>query len=568
VKLSLGVALLVYPAALSAQTVPTGPQGAASGQVERSLRRVEEPPLERPLPRIELPGRASRAAADDAREVTVARVVVTGAHALSLEEIRPALPGEGERTRGELRDAAERVTALYRSKGYPLAFATVPELEPKDGVVEIRVVEKGLDRVVVAGNEHFTTAFILDYVREAREPASPRIQDLERGLLLLNENPSLRVRAEIRKGETPGSTELLLTAEDAMPLTLSFDADNFGSETVGETRAGATVGFHDLWDQGHELSLRGRTSMDSEDGEVEYGRVEYAAPFPSGTRLTLHGAFYEYEARNSRTVLDPTGDGTVFGGALSHAFLRGFDLSLWGDVGLELKDLRQELVGFEVAHDELRILILGLRAELADGGDGRWVASLQYRQGLGDVAGGLGDDDPEASRPGADGAFSMFTLRLHHLRRVLRWFHLVGKVDAQYSSETLVISEQFVLGGHDSVRGYPPFEFMGDRGYTASLEARFKLPFLEGAGGLIEGEASAFDIFQVAAFVDTGEMIRERPFADERRKQVLTGGGVGFLVDYPGALRLRLDVAWPLTDLEPSDGDDVKIYFSVVLNLR
>jgi hemolysin activation/secretion protein len=563
VKLSLTVALLAVPAALSAQTVPTGPQGSASGQVERSLRRVEEPPLEPPLPRIDLPGRSTREAADDARKVTVTRVVVTGAHALSLEEIRPALPGEGERTLGELRDAAERVTALYRAKGFLLAFAVLPD--PKDGVVEIRVVEKGFDRVVVTGNEHFTTAFLLDYVREAREPGAPRIQDLERGLLLLNENPSLRVRAEIRKGE---STDLLLMVEDAMPLTLSFDADNFGSETVGETRAGATVGFHDLWDHGHALSLRGRTSLASEDGDVEYGRVEYAAPFPSGTRLTLHGAFYDYEARNGRTVLDPTGDGTVFGGTLSHAFLRGFDLSLWGDVGLELKDLRQELVGFEAAHDELRILILGLRAELADGVDGRWVASLQYRQGLGDVAGGLDNDDPDASRPGADDAFSMFTLRMYRIQRVLGWIHLVGKVDAQYSQDPLVVSEQFVLGGHDSVRGYPPFEFMGDRGYTATLEARFKLPFLESAGGLIEGEASAFDIFQVAAFVDTGEMIRERPLAGERHKQVLTGGGVGFLIDYPGALRLRLDVAWPLTDLEPSDDDDMKIYFSVVLTFR
>ena len=562
-SLFLGVAAFLA----FSQTVPAGPQGAATGQVERSLRRVEEPAFDPPAPRIYLPGpRTSKP--PPAKRVKVTRIFVTGNQALTLGEIRPALPEPGELALADLYRAADEVTALYRARGFPLAYAYLPEGEAAAGEVEIAVVEGRIGRVWVEGNAHFSSDFILDHLGDLRGPSEARLEDLERSLLLLNEIPSLRVEAWLRPGETPGTTDLRLMARDQMPLTLDLDVDNFGSELVGETRAGLTFGFHDLWGAGHGLSLRGRTALDAEEGELESGGIEYMVPFRTGTRLTLRGMVYDYEGRSGLTVLDPAGDGAVFGGTLSHAFVRGTDFSLWGDAGLEVKNLRQELIGIDTVKDELRILILGARADLADGWAGRWVASLRYLQGLGGVAGGLDEDDPNASRPGADGEFSAFTLRLHRLQRVAPWMRLIGRFDAQYAREPLVVSEQFVLGGHDSIRGYPPFEFMGDRGYTATVEARFKAPFLDGAADPFEGEVSAFDIFQVAAFVDTGEMIRERPLAGERRKQVLTGGGVGFLIDYPGAIHLRFDVAWPLTEVDPSDDDDVTFYLSILFTLR
>lgn len=571
-KLSLGLSigtLLAFSAALHAQTVPVGASGAASGQVEQSLRRVSEPPLEPAAPRIELPSRKGAKTAEDARKIKVARIFVSGNQALSFDEIRPALPAiDGELSLTELREVADRVTALYRSKGFALAFAYLPAQDVKEGVVEIAVVEGKVGRVLVEGNSHFSSNFILDHMGEIQEPAAMRIQELERSLLLLNEYSSLRVRAMLRPGDAPGSTDLYLSAEDQMPLTLAFDFDNFGSETVGENRAGATVGFHNLWESGHSLSLRGVTALDTAEGELGFGRIEYMIPFRTGTRLQFYGSIYDYEAKGDLTVLEPTGNGTVFGTTISHAFVRGAEFSIWGDLGLEFKNLEQELIGIETAHDKLRILILGTRMELTDGWAGRWVASLQLRQGLGEVAGGLEDDDPDASRLDADGSFTSINLLVYRLQRVVNWIHLIGKVNGQWAKEPLVVSEQFALGGNDSVRGYPPFEFMGDRGYTATLEARFKLPFLEGSGDPFEGNVSAFDIFQIAAFIDTGEMKRETALISERHAQVLTGGGFGVRVDYPGTFSLRFDVAWPLTEIDPSTDDEPTFYVSVILNIR
>ncbi|HEX7899996.1 MAG TPA: ShlB/FhaC/HecB family hemolysin secretion/activation protein [Planctomycetota bacterium] len=570
-KLSLGVcigALVHFSAALSAQTVPAGASGAATGQVEQSLRRVNPPPLEPAAPRIELPSRAPGKAAEDARKIKVARFFFSGIQALSADELRPALPAGGDLSLSEIREAADRVTAVYRQKGYALAFAYLPAQDVKEGVVEIAVVEGRIGRVLVQGNEHFTSNFILDHMGEVQAPEAMRIQELERSLLLLNEYQSLRVQAMLRPGDVPGSTDLYLSAEDQMPLTLAFDFDNFGSETVGENRAGATVGFHNLWESGHSLNLRGVTALDTAEGELGFGRIEYMVPFRSGTRLLLHGSVYDYTAKGDLTVLEPTGNGTVVGGTVSHSFLRGAELSLWGDIGIEFKNLEQELIGIETAHDKLRILILGVRTEVTDGFSGRWVASLQYRQGLGEIAGGLEDDDPDASRLGADGDFSSFNLLVYRLQRVVNWIHIIGKLNGQYAREPLVVSEQFALGGNDSVRGYPPFEFMGDRGYTATLEARFKLPFLEGTGDPFDGNTSAFDIFQIAAFIDTGETWREEALIGERHQQVLTGGGVGLRVDYPGTFSLRFDVAWPLTEIDPSTDDEPTFYVSILLNIR
>lgn len=572
-KLSLGFSIGILAAfssmpAARAQQVPVGATGARVGEVEQSLRRVVEPPLEAATPRIELPKRAGASGPEMAKTLKVERIALTGNRSLSIDELKPALPEPGLLTLGELHATADRVTQIYRKNGYALAFAYVPAQDVKAGLVEIAVVEGRIGRVLVEGNTHYSSDFILNHMGEISEAAAMRTDELERSLLLLNEYQSLRVQAMLRPGDAPGSTDLYLKAEDQLPLTLALDFDNYGSETVGENRAGATIGFHNLWEAGHSLSLRGVTALDTSEGELGFGRVEYMMPFRTGTRFSVYASIYDYQAKGDLTVLEPTGDGTVYGALISHAFVRSGEFSLWADLGLEFKDLEQQLIGIETAHDQLTIGILSLRMELTDDWSGRWVASISYRQGLGEVAGGLGENDPDASRLNADGDFSSIGILIYRLQRITNWIHLIGKIHGQYAREPLVVSEQFALGGNDSVRGYPPFEFMGDRGYTGTLEARFKMPFLEGTGDPFEGNTSAFDIFQLALFIDSGEMYREEAQFGERHAQVLTGGGVGIRVEYPGSFSLRLDVAWPLTEIDPSTDDEPTIYLSAILNIR
>jgi hemolysin activation/secretion protein len=157
---------------------------------------------------------------------------------------------------------------------------------------------------------------------------------------------------------------------------------------------------------------------------------------------------------------------------------------------------------------------------------------------------------------------------LFRLQKITNWFSIIGKAQGQYAFHELVVSEQFALGGQDTVRGYAPFEFMGDRGYAGTLEARFSLPFLESVKDPIYENRSLVDMFQIVGFIDSGTATRIHPLPGERRKNVLTGAGTGVRIYYPDWVSIRFDVAWPISDFESSSHRDRFYYVSVILNLH
>ena len=56
--------------------------------------------------------------------------------------------------------------------------------------------------------------------------------------------------------------------------------------------------------------------------------------------------------------------------------------------------------------------------------------------------------------------------------------------------------------------------------------------------------------------------------SNARERQVLTGYGAGIRLNYPDWGSVRFDAAWPLTEVDPSNDDDVFFYVNVILNLN
>src|SRR6185295_1105452 len=153
-------------------------------------------------------------------------------------------------------------------------------------------------------------------------------------------------------------------------------------------------------------------------------------------------------------------------------------------------------------------------------------------------------------------------------QRIASWFSLIGKVQAQYAFHELVVSEQFALGGQDSVRGYAPFEFMGDRGYTGTLEARFGIPWLADVKDPFRDDRTLVDTIQICGFIDSGAATRINSLPGEHERLTLTGGGAGIRIYYPDWVGIRFDVAKPISKFESSSNRDTWYYVSVVLNLH
>ena len=103
-----------------------------------------------------------------------------------------------------LEKAAQSVTDYYRKQGYTLALAYVPQQQIELGVVTLALLEGRIGDVTVNGNRHYSTAFIKRHFAQAEAEPVARNESLERGLLLLNEYPSLKTSATLEPGNPLG----------------------------------------------------------------------------------------------------------------------------------------------------------------------------------------------------------------------------------------------------------------------------------------------------------------------------------------------------------------------------
>lgn len=569
-SLTLSIAALLSSTALAQQQPPQ------SGQVEQSLEKKRDPKEEqqKPKPKIDLAPRAEMTSEDDAKvRIKVERLTTTGNKSIPEADLLDVARAPGgvvgrEMTLAELKQAANRITQHYRTEGYGLAWAYIPVQDIKNGVVEIAVVEGRVDKILVSGNSYYSAEFIIDHVDRLQKQSTLSLDSLERGLMTLNSYPGLAIRSTLRQGDSPGTTDLYLTAEDKFPISFSMDYDNYGPRSTGENRVGATLTAFNLFDEGHWVSLRGVTSINHARGETTNGRLDYVIPFKDGTKINAYASLYDYKAKGPIKIIEPAGSGQVFGVNLSHPIILNHEMSLTTQLAFEYKTLTQELLGQKNAKDQIRLIDLGLTWEYTDELDGRWVISGDYRQGLGSFLGGLKENDIDASRLGADNSFTKFNLSLFRLQRIASWFSIIGKGQFQYSFTELLVSEQFALGGQDSVRGYAPFEFMGDRGYTGTLEARLGIPWFQDVKDpFVEGR-SIFEMFQIVGFIDSGHASRIDTLPGERDNRTLTGGGAGVRIFYPDWLSIRFDVAKPISKFESASGRDTWYYVSVIVNLH
>lgn len=114
--------------------------------------------------------------------------------------------------------------------------------------------------------------------------------------------------------------------------------------------------------------------------------------------------------------------------------------------------------------------------------------------------------------------------------------------NGQFSTDPLLIGENFVLGGNAFLRGYDFAQRVGDQGIAGVGELRYDWPKALGA----------VDHLQLYAFADGG-MVRnlDGGFGDGS----LASSGAGLRADVTRNLDVDLEVAVPLTEARYDTGD-------------
>lgn len=436
-----------------------------------------------------------------------------------------------------LESAAQAVTEYYRKKGYTLASAYVPQQDVKFGVVELAVIEGRIGDITVSGNKHYSTSFIKGHFAQAMEENVARNDSLERGLLLLNEYPGLKTSATLEPGKSSGATDVHVTAEDKRPLHFMLDMNNYGFNNISRYRFGAGVEVGNVLVDGGTLTLNG--IMGNHPNQLLFGMANYSMPIGvHGTKLVVGGSEGKFDVGAELAALQIRGRITTGDVAVMHPFIKSRFQNLLGEIGFSAKHNKLTLLDNLISDDNIRALKLGVNWDRLDL-SGRWYASVYGFQGLGQFLGGMSDNSPQATRQGADNRFTKATLAAGRIQSLGHNVLLIVKGSGQITTGPVVVIEQMLLGGPDSVRGYQVGERFVDEGYTVSAETR--IPFFP---SLVP---SALKETQGAIFIDYGAGLLRNPSPGEQRSTSMTGTGVGLQSQLPWySSTVRLDLGFPI----------------------
>ncbi|MGD9603223.1 MAG: ShlB/FhaC/HecB family hemolysin secretion/activation protein [Gammaproteobacteria bacterium] len=531
----------VLSSAAWAQAVPT------PGQVREQLRPTPTVPTTTP-PSVSAPAPGAAAGVPTGgRAVLVSAFEISGNRAIGTDELQQVIAPFAGRplTIAEIYEAADALTRHYRTQGYTLASAYVPQQKISSGVIHIEILEGTLGAVQVEGTRRTRAAFV-NWQLDRLHPGEPlRDEPLQNELLLLNDIPGLDAKAVVRPGAEFGSSDLVLTAQEDL-----FDANarynNYGRESIGEERLEAGAGLNGLLGVGDRLDVNG---VYAEGDLLHYGRLAYSLPVsPWGTRASVYYAAWDYKVNSKRLgagleLLDIAGEGDNFGVRVDHPVWRTTTHNLYVGFGIDRTntDQRERAFGTRTQQD---LTLASVNALFT------YLAPDQSFSTLGATfSTNFNGAEREIVPPGILGVennaqTAKLQFDLSHYRPVFRQLSLLTRFTGVVSVDPLVDLERFRIGGPNSVRGYAAAEFAGDSGYFLSFELQHPIPFVTAVPTLLKG------------FFDTGTVHnKNHNLLGVKDSQSLSGAGVGLQTSLYQKIFIDLAVAQPIGAHDSSDTD-------------
>jgi hemolysin activation/secretion protein len=549
------LALLSLSSVLAfAQTPPQPPDAGTILQQTREPFRLP-PPSPDLAPRPPEPKPAL--GAQPKLRVKIAGFTFTGNTLIPAAELQPKVQefvGKELNFEG-LNDAATEVRAYYRSRGYFLAQAYLPEQTIRNGVVEITIIEGrwGIIELDKKPATRISTRLLAGIVgAHLHEGGVITETGLERPLLLINDLPDATVTTELRPSDTVGAANLRVNIEPGSgPLTGFVDADNHGNRFTGEYRYGVSVNWNQPAEWGDRLSLRGFTT----DEHMWYGRVAYDLPVGYwGTRIGVSYSRFDYALSKDFASLLASGEGEVTNVYGFHSLVRTRNTNLLLNFGTENKklvDRIQSTTPTTVTEQNIYTYKVGFVGDFRDGvfSGGLNAYSLGYTWGnLGTTAAAAGTDTRNTQ-----GNFDKWNFDLRRQQRLTDDASLLFSASGQIAGRNLASAEKISLGGPNGVRAYPVGEATADTGWVMQTELRYIIPGMK----ILGGDTTILGFFDYGS-AKVNQVPAKDPITgaitDSQNIRSFSGSGLGAALGKEGNFLLKIQAAWSYNG-EPAQSD-------------
>jgi hemolysin activation/secretion protein len=446
------------------------------------------------------------------------------------EAVYPFL-GPG-RTADDVEKARAELEKAYASKGYQTVIVSIPQQNVQSGVVVLKVTEVKVGRLRVKNSRYFDLDNIKNKAPSVAEGKVPNFKAVTNDIVALNQLPDRKVTPSLRAGAKPGTVDVDLNVEDKLPLHGSLEYNNRQSPNTTPTRINAAVRYDNLWQRGDSINFSYQVAPQRPD-DVEVFSGSYLAR----TNIDwLNILVYALNSNsNVATVggLNVVGPGQIFGTRAVMTLPSRDKFFHTVSAGIDYKNFGQRISLSETDAFSTPVKYFPVSVNYS----ASWQhegATTQFNGGLVYGLRGLGSDPFEfdAKRYGAAENFLYVRGDATHTRELGNGFQLYGKLQGQVADQPLVSSEEYSVGGLDTVRGYLESETIGDNAVVGTIELRtpnigeWIASASKGESGKPQGPTVVNDL-RFFAFGDAGRAQTLRPLPGQESVFELASYGVG-----------------------------------------
>ncbi len=444
----------------------------------------------------------------------------------------------------------QELLAFYREKRKPFVSVQVPEQEVSKGVIAFVMTEGKIESIRFSGNTHFSDKTLSRYISVHSGDLVNREQVLT-DVSWLNRNPFHRTEVVFSAGKEKGAVDLDFVTQDRRRVRIFGGADNTGNNFTGNARFYGGFNIADLF-FADIFTLQVTTAQDY--NQFNAYTANYTVFLPWKHTLNMWGGYSQLkpfvrglrnEGKDTQVSLRYLIPFKPIYSEFTHEVDIGFDYksqnsSLFFTSSPSLLpivladptpivplivntvDLSQLMIAYRLEYD-LPKLRMTLQIE-------NYCSPIHWLPNQ-------SDSNYNQLRFGARNVYFYQKAAFGGVYHFPRRFELSWLVRGQVSTTPLLPSEQFGLGGFDTVRGYDEREILADDAVCTNLELRLH-------------SFSIFrnlkDSFYLLGFLDYGFGYNIDALATEINPTYLLSAGPGLRYTVIPYLIFRADLGYQL----------------------
>ena len=409
-------------------------------------------------------------------KVTVSTFKFSGNSSFSNEQLSALLTSFLNRPLDikELNQAANTITQFYRSHGFLLAQAYLPEQDISQGLLEISIIEGKLGELKLKFSPALDENFLKRLASNNLTPGSAiREDNLVKNVTILNSLPALRATAQLNPGEQVGTGNAEIDLQELPRWGAIVTANTYGNRFTGREVVNGLFYLNNLAGRGDRLNLSLTSSKD--DGQRGL-RLGYAIPVhDSGTLLSLDYNYADYKLGAEFEVLDATGKSYFLGALIDQPIVRAKQRNLTARFGISYKDVTDEVEAFVLeTHRNIEAIDFGAYGDWRDKLNGFNQLGINIRYGYVDFKNNRAEVDDAAGAETA-GSFIKYNIFVSRIQPLSTNLNLTLRAEYQGADQNLDSSEKFSIGGINRWRAFAELPTSADRGLELGLELRGRI---------------------------------------------------------------------------------------------